>query len=127
MVYSDIIGPMKINFYVEPPYLWSSNFIPEIWVECSTWLPCSQMLKHHLQNWWAKFHEAWYAYLGLQPIVVCSNYSHRMTSTNFTARSVLETTVCTWKKRKQWICSPKPKSWQKLTLNESMQLIKVTF
>ena len=41
---------------------------------------------------WADFHETWYVlYLGLQPIVVCSNDDPRMNSTNFTAMSVLET------------------------------------
>ena len=31
------------------------------------------------------------SYLGLQPIVVCSNDGPRMTLTNFKARSVMET------------------------------------
>ena len=30
-------------------------------------------------------------YMGLQPIIICSNDGLRMTMTNFTARSVLET------------------------------------
>ena len=119
-------------------------------------LDMAAMIKNHLLNRWAKFHETWYAYLGLQPIVFSLNDGHRMTLTilrqgqfwkqtpvavrdlkvgrsrhlmvvslndghkitlsNFTARSVLEIKAC---------CSPRAKSWQKQTLNEDMQLIKV--
>ena len=39
-VFSEITGPMKVKFYVEPPCL-GGTLMRKIWVECSTWLPCS--------------------------------------------------------------------------------------
>ena len=35
MAFSEITGPMKLKYYVEPPCVGEQNFVREIWVECS--------------------------------------------------------------------------------------------
>ena len=88
MVFSEITGPMKVKFNVEPPCLWGNKIL------CAKSVPNaehgSQMLKNlFLQYRWADIHETRYVLCSIwDSSRVCSSDGPRTTWTNFTARSV---------------------------------------
>ena len=123
--------PMKVKFYVVPQALRREKSVREIWLECSTWSTCLQMLTNVykcllLKNRWACFHKTWHGTPANSSLFKWWPYDDL---DQFTARSVWKHRLVDGEKVENNryfgnYCSLSPENWQKQTLtNEGMRLI----